>query len=156
MNGPIAGTVSGTLELPDGDGTFAATSIIVDSAPAALGYTLSFDAILEFDNELFNTFTVIGGLIADAEYGAQRNASIGQAAGGLALSLSGFGSQLIPSNSNVADSGVVDFADATLSFGDVTPVPLPASLPLVLMGLAGLAGLRTRKTGAASAMGTEA
>ncbi len=31
--GNINGTVEGTVELPDGDGTFAATSVIVTSAP---------------------------------------------------------------------------------------------------------------------------
>ncbi|MGB5596147.1 MAG: hypothetical protein WBM62_19225 [Crocosphaera sp.] len=39
VDGPVNGTVEGTIELPDGDGTFAATSVFVTSAPAALGYT---------------------------------------------------------------------------------------------------------------------
>ncbi|MGK7947173.1 MAG: PEP-CTERM sorting domain-containing protein, partial [Microcystaceae cyanobacterium] len=42
-DGSVPGTVEGTIELPDGDGTFAASSIFVNSAPAALGYTLPFD-----------------------------------------------------------------------------------------------------------------
>ncbi|MBC1194917.1 PEP-CTERM sorting domain-containing protein, partial [Microcystis aeruginosa BLCCF158] len=44
MDGPVSGTVSGTIELPDAalttDGIYAATALSVTSAPAALGYTL--------------------------------------------------------------------------------------------------------------------
>ncbi|MFM7713952.1 MAG: PEP-CTERM sorting domain-containing protein, partial [Microcystis sp.] len=46
VQGPVSGTVQGTLTLPDGDGTnLAATSLIVNSAPAAPGYTLPFNVL---------------------------------------------------------------------------------------------------------------
>ena len=63
VTGPVNGTVQGTLTLPDGDGTNAATSLIVTSAPAALGYTLPFDVMANLTNLLSNSFTVSGGVI---------------------------------------------------------------------------------------------
>ncbi len=35
-DGAVPGDVSGTIVLPNGDGTFAATSVVVDAFPAAL------------------------------------------------------------------------------------------------------------------------
>jgi hypothetical protein len=56
--GPVAGTVEGEIELPDEDGTFAATAVTITSAPAALGYTLPIDA-LGGNAPLANTFTIV-------------------------------------------------------------------------------------------------
>lgn len=68
--GLVDGTVSGTLNLPDGNGTFAATSIKINSAPAALGYTQPVDVLSYFPNVVVNNFTVSNGTITASSFGA--------------------------------------------------------------------------------------
>jgi hypothetical protein len=63
VNGSVAGTVQGTITLPDGNGTFAASAVTVTSAPAALGYTTPLPLNLAIGNLAQNTFTVVGGQI---------------------------------------------------------------------------------------------
>jgi hypothetical protein len=65
IEGPFDGTVAGKVVLPDGDGTFSATAITINSAPPGLGF--SFPLNLDFLNGDYsiyqNSFTVAGGSI---------------------------------------------------------------------------------------------
>lgn len=61
-DGSVAGTVAGTVELPDGDGTFAALNLTITSAPAALGQAVPV-TLADFTSVTENTFTVIGGAV---------------------------------------------------------------------------------------------
>ena len=148
VGGTVAGTVSGTIELADGDGTFAATSVIVDTAPAALGYTLSLDFLDPangYTTDFGNSFTVVGGQITDATFGRVNSTE------GLFLSndqLPDFQTWLNTVGSANQGIGVADFASTTLTFGTLAAVPLPASLPLLLAGLGGF-GLMSRRKHAA-------
>jgi len=63
-DGPVNGTVSGTIVLPDGDETFSATSAIINSAPAALGYSSPVDVLaISGVTVSQNSFTVTGNQI---------------------------------------------------------------------------------------------
>ncbi len=56
-SGPVNGTVSGTIELPGAaatvDGTYAATSVLVTSAPVALGWTTPLDVFNGVTTRIF-------------------------------------------------------------------------------------------------------
>ena len=118
--GPVNGTVSGTLNLPDGNGTFAATSMKINSAPAALGYTQPVDVLSYFPNVFSNSFTVSNGTITASSFGASNNSE------GFALNfLPGvYGSVLSPVGEVDPFSGVVDINSTTLTYSPV-PVPVP-------------------------------
>ncbi|GCL49239.1 hypothetical protein NIES3804_07930 [Microcystis aeruginosa NIES-3804] len=137
VTGPVSGTVQGTLTLPDGDGTnLAATSVIVTSAPAALGYTVPFDVLANFtDNVPANSFTVSGGVIIASSFGAQ---SIG---GALALNfVSGtVGSLFTVQGSANLFSGVVDLNSTTLTYSPAAPTTVPE--PATVLGLLSVAGV---------------
>lgn len=132
-NGAVNGTVEGTIELPDGDGTFAATSIVVTSAPAALGYTLPFDVLANLTQVFANSFTVAGGSIdtVNSSFVAQ-NSSIGSV---FTLNLPGLGSAFNVQGSGNGASGVQDSDSSTLSYTSAASVPEPSSLiALALVG----------------------
>ncbi len=147
VDGTVGGTVSGTFELADGDGSFAPTSFIVDTAPAALGYSLALDFLDPgngFSNLISNTFTVAGGLITNATFGATN------ATEGILIDATGtFGFSLmnIIGTANIT-TGVLDNDSTTLSFDRVSAVPLPASMPLLLAGLGAVTIARRRKKAA--------
>jgi hypothetical protein len=69
VNGAVNGTVSGTIVLPNGNGTngtFAASSVTIDAYPAALN--LGPPPIVSFSaGIIFNTFMVSGGDITSGE-----------------------------------------------------------------------------------------
>lgn len=130
VTGPVSGTVQGTLTLPDGDGTNAATSLIVTSAPSALGYTLPFNVLANLTSVPANSFTVSGGVITASSFGAQNNTE----ALTLNFSPGTFGSLFTVQGSANALSGVVDVNSTTLTF---TPVPEPATV----LGLLSVAGV---------------
>ncbi|MFM1841973.1 MAG: hypothetical protein RLZZ490_709 [Cyanobacteriota bacterium] len=151
VTGPVAGTVAGTITLPDGDGTFAATGITVTSAPAALGYTYPFDVLANLTTVGQNTFTVTGGAIdpvASSFYAYFTPDNIVVSAFGLSATLPNAffpGSSFTIQQSTDVTNGVVDVNNSTLAFS-ATPVPLETdSLPVigstVLFGL-GLWGKR--------------
>ena len=75
VDGPVSGTVQGTIGLPDGNGTFAATLVIVTSAPAALGYTFPYNVLADLTSIFANSFTLSGGAII-ANNGLFRTLSI--------------------------------------------------------------------------------
>jgi hypothetical protein len=118
-NGPVNGTVSGTLDLPNGDGTFAATSMKINSAPAALGYTQPVDVLSYFPDVLSNSFTVSNGTITASSFAAQ-NPTEGFAFNFLPGT---FGSLLSKVGADTALSGVADINSTTLTYSPATPVP---------------------------------
>ena len=130
VEGPVNGTVQGTLTLPDGDGTNAATSLIVTSAPSALGYTLPFDVLANFTNVAANSFTVSGGVITASSFLALNSTE----ALSLNFSPGNFGSLFTLLGAVNAFSGVVDVNSTTLTY---SPVPEPATV----LGLLSVAGV---------------
>ncbi|GEA27198.1 hypothetical protein MiAbW_01758 [Microcystis aeruginosa NIES-4325] len=135
VTGPVSGTVQGTLTLPDGDGTNAATSLIVTSAPSALGYTLPLDVLANLTNLVSNSFTVSGGVITASSFAAQNS--------GAALTLNFFpgtiGSVFTVQGSAAAFSGVVDLNSTTLTFTPTVPTTVPE--PATVLGLLSVAGV---------------
>jgi hypothetical protein len=146
VDGAVSGTVSGTVTLPDGDGTFAATSVLVTSAPAALGYTLPFEATT-VGIQPGNVFIVTGGAIN----AAASNFAFQSTSGPLrllALNFGSFGSLMNLSGFVSFTSGVSDSNNTTLTYSSApTGVPeLDATgAPLALAWLAGALALARRK-----------
>jgi hypothetical protein len=116
--GPINGTVSGTLNLPDGNGTFAATSITINSAPAELGYTQPVDVLSYFTNVTDNSFTVSKGTITASSFIAQNSTELFS----LNFVPGSFGSTLSTVGLINPFSGVQDINSTTLTY---SPVPVP-------------------------------
>jgi hypothetical protein len=167
--GQVAGTVSGLIVLPEGDGRFAALAVFVLDAPEALGYpregfrdyTMFFDVMGSFFEVPDNEFIVSGGVINrfesifvayndDTTPGAEPSS----VRGAFTLNLPGVYeafSLFSKKDSNEPFDGVVDRdvidAEGNPDFGSLrystfTPpsaVPLPAAAPLLLVGLGGLA-----------------
>ncbi|GCA71225.1 hypothetical protein MiYa_02764 [Microcystis aeruginosa NIES-2519] len=136
VEGPVSGTVQGTLTLPDGDGTnLAATSLIVTSAPAALGYTLPFDVLANFTNVAANSFTVSGGVITASSFAQNSNTE------GLSLNFlpGNFGSVFSVQGSGNPFTGVVDVNSTTLTFSPAAPTTVPE--PATVLGLLSVAGV---------------
>ena len=129
-DGSIPGTVEGTLELPDGDFVNqAATSVIVTSAPAALGYTIPLDVSVAFPNVEQNSFTVVGGMIdASASQLFLISADFGSAFG-LSSNLATF---LSVQGSGTQEIGVWDADNSTLIYTASTP---ESSYVISLVGL---------------------
>lgn len=130
IDGPVSGTVSGTITLPDGDGTFQASSIFILSAPAALGYTTPFDVLTVMTLNIANSFDVSGGQIqASSSFASQSNANA------FTLNYFTFGSLLSLISGGGRTSGVVDLNGTTLTYG-VASVPEPS--PLAIFGIGAL------------------
>ena len=118
VNGTVNGTVSGKITLSGtGDGTFSATSILVNAAPAGLGDTVPLDVLSAMNQVAANTFVVSGGQINKnlSSYGSQ--SLTGDA---FTLNFPSLGSVLVIAGS----FGVMDFTNSTLSYS--TP---PAAVP---------------------------
>jgi hypothetical protein len=113
----------------------AATSVIVTSAPADLGYTLPFNVLANFTDLVSNSFTVSGGVITASSFAAQ---SIG---GGLALNFvpGSFGSVFTVQGSAFAFSGVVDVNSTTITYSPAAPTTVPE--PATVLGLLSVAGV---------------
>jgi hypothetical protein len=127
VEGGTAGTVMGLIELPDGDGTFAATALSVTSAPPALGYTLPLNVIAAMPTNYANSFTVSGGLITASSFGRQNLTD------SFTLSFGIFGSLLSVAGSSIPEGGVRDGTNSTLVFA---AVPEPSALVLGVTGVA--------------------
>ncbi|MCA2554074.1 MAG: PEP-CTERM sorting domain-containing protein [Microcystis sp. M04BS1] len=137
VEGPVSGTVQGTLTLPDGDGTnLAATSVIVTSAPAALGYTLPFDVLANFtQNVPGNSFTVSGGVITASSFFAQTNSD----SFGLNYFPGILGSLFSVLGAGNSTGGVVDINSTTLTYSPAAPTTVPE--PATVLGLLSVAGV---------------
>lgn len=133
VQGGTAGTVQGIITLPNGDGTFAATGITVNSAPAALGYTTPYNVLTNMPSVIINSFTVVGGAInpSSSSFGAQNSTEA------FTLNYSSFGSLLSIKGSASATSGVWDTSNTTLTYPSAsgTGVPEPSDiLGLIFLG----------------------
>ncbi|GBL14080.1 hypothetical protein MTo_01375 [Microcystis aeruginosa NIES-1211] len=137
VTGPVSGTVQGTLTLPDGDGTnLAATSLIVTSAPSALGYTFPFNVLANFTaNVPANSFTVSGGVITASSFAAQNNADI------LALNYfpGSLGNTFSVKGGASIFTGVLDVNSTTLTYSPAAPTTVPE--PATVLGLLSVAGV---------------
>jgi hypothetical protein len=142
-DGALAGTASGSITLPDGDGYFPASAVVVDSGPAGLG--LGFPVYF-LDSVYENSFTVVSGAIdlANSHFlGLNGNTS-------LALNTSFFPTQQTwLSAKDVLDqgaTGVADYDSSTLSYsGSSSEAPVPPTATLLALGLLGVArGRRCR------------
>jgi len=140
QNDPSTGlTVSGTITLPDGDGTHAATDVTITSAPINTSFSAPISLDLSNDATL-NSFTVTSGVITSALFFALRPE--------LLLSLfenaDGSADEAILQLGDGQDyNRFVDGTAAAEPFSSVAAVPLPASFPLLLAGFAAVLGLGT-------------
>jgi len=139
VNGAVNGTVDGSIVLPNGNGTFAASSVTIDTYPAALN--LGPPPIDSFPAGIFaNSFTASGGDITSGEFGGGINGSTD-----LFIAFGGIGSGLDLLNCRCeATSGVHDSSNSTLAFAPAA-TPLPAALPLFATGLGALSLLGWRR-----------
>ncbi len=131
VNGSVPGTVSGEITLPDGDGTFAASSLVITSSPNALGYTLPFDVFTVFPQDIANTFVVSGGQIQASSTFARQSIS-----GAFTLNYLTLGSLLTVNGAIGPTDGVLDTTNSTLAYGSVPQSAVPAPLPIVGAGAA--------------------
>jgi hypothetical protein len=136
-NGAVNGTVSGTLDLPNGNGTFAATSVKINSAPAALGYTQPVDVLSYFPFLYANSFTVFNGTITSSTFLALNG---DEAIFGLIKNNSGsYYSALNTFNKSGVFSGVGDMFSTTLTYTPATPVPFDTTPGAMLLTIPVLA-----------------
>ncbi len=143
------GTVEGRIELPDGDGIFAATSVLITSAPSELGYSFPLDSFNLSGGILQNTFTVIDGMIDSTNsrffnvFPGFRNA--------FALNTNGFGFRGVSFLDNSTGSffgfprGVVDATSSTLTYSSIS-VPEPTSIfSFLTLGILGINVLKCKQ-----------
>jgi len=130
VNGAVSGTVKGGITLPDGDGTFSASLVAIDSYPASLGLgatPISISAV----GALRNLFSIGGGQILSSDFFGLINNST-------ALALNDTSICGVPGVSfldlfDAADcgvTGVLDSASSTLSFSPAA-ASVPGPLPLL-------------------------
>ena len=148
VDGLTPGTVSGTVTLPDGDGTFGATDILIDMFPPSLGYGGPI-VLADFSIILENSFTVAGGVVNPLVGGffgifpGDSSAFALFSDGGPSAPFSAPGDSsfldLQPADFFGAD-GVGDTNSATVVLSPVTPTPIPLPAPALLL-IGGLSGL---------------
>ncbi|MBD2444675.1 PEP-CTERM sorting domain-containing protein [Dolichospermum sp. FACHB-1091] len=116
VEGLVNGTVSGTLELPNGNGIFAAKSVKINSAPAALGYTQPVDVLSYFDVQE-NYFEVSNGTITASYFFATNPTET------FSFADPDLGTHLSKVGASSEFSGVKDTKSTTLTYSPATPVP---------------------------------
>jgi hypothetical protein len=141
VEGTVPGMVAGTITLPDGDGTFAASSVTVTTAPNGLGYDptgFNFTSVLVYVNK----FSVVNGIISksDSNFAGFFNGSTA-----LGLNYNGITFLDYLNVGNLGNPGVRDSSSSTLTYS-ATAVPwetdsLSAIGSTILFGL-GLWGKR--------------
>lgn len=145
VSGPVSGAVQGTILLPDGDGTFAASAVTVTSAPTSLGYTIPLPLDFATGSLFQNSFTVASGQI-DA---ALSNFFYVFSGFNTAFALNGtaFGPGVsfldAASGGFLGSTGVQDVGSSTLTFATATPEPT-AVLGLLSIGAMGLFAKRKK------------
>ncbi len=131
VNGAVSGTVKGGITLPDGDGTFAASLVTIDSYPALLGLGAT---PITFDGLVFpiisNSFTVGGGQILSSDFFGLINANTALALNGQSICGSGVTFLDVLNASDCGVTGVLDSANSTLSFSPGA-ASVPGPLPLL-------------------------
>jgi hypothetical protein len=155
VNGVVAGTVAGRIFLPDGDGIFAAFRVFVDASPdLGIPDPTPFDVMGLAGFTTDNDFEVSGGAIVSAAFahvfGPTECTALVMVTGDISF-LNVY--ETCDETTGVLDGGsgtTTDGGSVTLSFGQgiAADVPLPATAPLALIGLAGL-GLIARRRKAA-------
>jgi hypothetical protein len=141
--------VTGTIHLPDGDGTFAATNIFINTPSNWLEYFPStFDAV-NWGALPNNTFTVIGGNIdlASMNFTADRGFLLhGRYNRASTLRLLFGSGQLIGSIRNL--DSPFEFLDRQNFAAPVTitPIPEPSTYAMMGLGLLGVIWARRRQT----------
>ncbi len=137
-DGAVNGTVSGTIELPDGDFVNQpATSLIITSAPPALGYTVPVDVLANPTFVSSNIFTVVGGAIDNAvsRFAAFfSSSSFGLRSPGIAF----FGTGLSLQSSINSSSGVQDDDSSTLVYSPASNTPVSTPEPTSVITLIGV------------------
>lgn len=122
--GSVPGTVEGMIELPDGDGVLAATSVIVTSAPSEV---LPPSGINFVPNAQFNSFEVVNGEIVNSSVNFSFLSTTSD------FTLDFFGLDLVILTNEVTG----DFVEASIesvNFTDVTSTPEPTSI-ISLLGV---------------------
>ena len=142
VNGPVSGTVQGTLTLPDGDGTFSASAATITSAPAALGYTTPLP--LDFGTGFLpqNTFTVVAGQInATASNFFYVFPGFVNAIALNGTDVGANGSSFFDASSGgfLGNTGVRDPGSSTLTYSPAAPTTVPE--PATVLGLLSVAGV---------------
>ena len=146
-NCAVSGTVSGTITLPDGDDTFAATDVTITTLPAGLGLPAAPVNALA-GGSVENSFNVIGGAINLAA-----TSFLGLINGLTALAFSttlngGAGTFLDALNgNNFGATGVLDTDSSSLTFSsNAVSTPEPTSIiTLIGVGVLGVASKLKKK-----------
>lgn len=128
VNGAVSGTVKGGITLPDGDGTFAASLVTIDSYPALLG--LGATPIALNGLIISNSFTVGGGQILSSDFFGLINDFTALALNGQSDCGSGVTFLDALNASDCGVTGVLDSASSTLSFSPGA-ASVPGPLPLL-------------------------
>jgi hypothetical protein len=131
VNGPVSGTVKGGITLPDGDGTFAASLVTIDSYPASLGLGATpITLLLGVDTTFTNSFTVGGGQILSSDFFSLINDSTALALNDTFVCAPGVSFLDLFNASDCGATGVLDSASSTLSFSPAA-ASVPGPLPLL-------------------------
>ena len=130
VDGAVPGAVKGSITLPDGDGTFAASLVTIDSYPAALGLGPAPISISPVDM-LSSSFTVGGGQILSSGFFGLINSNTALVLNDNTGSC-GAGSSFLDlfNAGDCGFSGVLDSASSTLSFSPAA-ASVPGPLPLL-------------------------
>ncbi|MDJ0660143.1 MAG: hypothetical protein QNJ42_11730 [Crocosphaera sp.] len=130
----VPGTVEGIIELPDGDGIFAATSVVVTSAPDEVSPPNGTDF---FTNAQLNSFEILDGQIVNSnvDFFSPTNNFI----------LSFFGASFA-TLTNQATADIVQSRINSVNFNPVASTPEPTSLITVItLGMLGVASQLKKK-----------
>lgn len=154
-SGAESGSLTGRIFGLSDNATGAASSIIIDSFPSAVGTLQAGNDVTLWNLQVFNSFTVLNGQITASSFAAQEtafptntfclDASINCIGFTADQGSTGVSALVVQNGSNIANGG----GFASITYTNISDVPLPAGGVLVMSGIAGLAGLKRRKKHAA-------